>query len=157
MESVGEKIKVMWVAVLSGLSAWLGILAVPVLVLLALEVVDYGTGLAAAPYRNEQVNSYKGINGIIKKVCLLLLVAVAGGLDFVIAFAAESIGLTMPFNFVIASVVAVWLICNEVISILENMIDIGVKLPPFLQSIAKYIRKQAESKADMFEEGKEEE
>lgn len=45
-----------------------------------------------------------------------------------------------------ACVVAIWLICNEIISILENINDIGVTLPPFLQPIVKNLKSQVEQK-----------
>ena len=48
-----------------------------------------------------------------------------------------------------ATVVAVWLVANEIISILENMLDIGVTMPPFLMPIVKYIKKQVENKANL--------
>ena len=41
---------------------------------------------------------------------------------------------------------AVWLIANEVISILENIRDIGTPLPPFLMTIAGNIKGKAEDK-----------
>lgn len=49
-------------------------------------------------------------------------------------------------------VVAVWLIVNEIISILENMIDIGVEMPPFLLPLVKNIKNQVEEKAGRTEE-----
>ena len=36
-----------------------------------------------------------------------------------------------------ASLVAIWLIANEIISILENIGDIGVNVPPFLVVFGK--------------------
>ena len=36
-----------------------------------------------------------------------------------------------------------------VVSILENMIDIGVKMPPFLMPLVKYIKKQVEDKSKL--------
>ena len=51
----------------------------------------------------------------------------------------------------LACVVAIWLICNEIISILENINDIGVTLPPFLQPIVKNLKSQVEKKADIEE------
>ena len=53
---------------------------------------------------------------------------------------------TLPFTFLVACVVAIWLICNEIISILENINDIGVTLPPFLQPIVKNLKSQVEQK-----------
>jgi phage-related holin len=48
----------------------------------------------------------------------------------------------------VASLVAVWLICNEIISILENISDIGVAMPPFLLKLAGNLKSQVESKTN---------
>jgi Phage-related holin (Lysis protein) len=65
-----DKLKGSIIAVFTALSAWLGFLAVPVLLLVAVNVIDYGTGLAAAKYRDQKISSYKGFRGIAKKVCM---------------------------------------------------------------------------------------
>ncbi len=72
--------KVGFTALLSALFAWLGVVAVPflLLVLLQFKFIDYGTGLAAAKYRSEKISSYKSFRGIVKKVCMWLLVVVGG-------------------------------------------------------------------------------
>lgn len=130
------------------LSSWLGILYVPMLVLILCNVIDYGTGLCAAKYRDETIKSYKSIRGIAKKVCMWLLVAVGAMLDWLLQYTAETVGIVIGLNFVVASIVAVWLIANEIISILENVKDIGAPLPPFLMKIASNIKSQAEKKAE---------
>ena len=43
-----------------------------------------------------------------------------------------------------ASLVAVWLIINEIISILENVGDIGVPLPGFLTKIVQGLKSKIE-------------
>ena len=45
--------------------------------------------------------------------------------------------------------VAIWIVCNEIISILENVNDIGVTLPPFLQPIVKNLKSQVENKINI--------
>jgi toxin secretion/phage lysis holin len=142
-----KEFKALFVTFFSALAGWLGILAIPVLVLVICNVIDYGTGLAAAKYRNERVNSYKGLRGIIKKVCMWLLIAVGAMIDWLIIYAGQTIGITIPVSFLIACIVAVWLIANEIISILENMVDIGVSIPPFLLPLVKNIKKQVEHQA----------
>ena len=47
-------------------------------------------------------------------------------------------------SFLVACLVAVWIICNELISILENIQDIGVVLPRWLLPLIKRIKSQAE-------------
>lgn len=146
-----EKIKAGVIAVVSALMSWLGILAVPVFLLVGCNIIDYATGLVAAKYRNDSISSYKGIRGIIKKVCMWFLVIIGAFMDVLIQYAVDTAGIPLVVPFVVATVVAVWLVVNEIISILENMIDIGVTLPPFLVPLAKYIKKQVEEKAQIYE------
>lgn len=147
-----NKIKTAVIAFFSAVAGWLGILAIPVLILVVCNVIDYGTGIAAAKYRDESVNSNKGLRGIIKKVCMWLLIVIGAMIDWLIIYAGQTIGITLPVNFLIACIVAVWLIVNEIISILENMVDIGVSIPPFLMPLVKNIKKQVEDKATLKEE-----
>lgn len=135
------------------LSSLLGALYVPVLLMVLFNLIDYFTGLAASKYRNDgKISSYKSIKGIIKKVCQWLLVIVGAGLDRLLLYASNTIGFSFPFTFMIACIVAVWICVNEIISILENMIDIGVELPPFLLPLVKLIKKQAEDKTNFKDE-----
>ncbi len=147
-----DKVKASVIAVGSALMSWLGILAIPVFLLVGCNVIDYITGLFAAKYRTEEISSYKGIRGIIKKVCMWLLVLIGAWLDILINYAIHTAGFELTIPFIVATIVAVWLVVNEMISILENMIDIGVDIPPFLLPIVKYIKKQAEEKARIVED-----
>ena len=142
-----DKIKVLCAAIMTTIMSLLGILAVPVLLLVGCNLADYFTGLIAAKYRNEVVSSYKGIRGIWKKVCMWLLIVIGAIMDTLINYGITYIGVSFTIPFVIATAVAVWLIINEVISILENITDIGVELPPFLLPLVKNIKKQVEDKA----------
>lgn len=78
-----------------------------------------------------------------------LLVVVGAIVDQLLKYSAETLGITLPFTFLIACIVAIWLICNELLSILENITDIGIKLPPFLLPIVMYVKDQAELKGKM--------
>lgn len=149
MNEAGAKvIRAAVVAFFTALSAFLGHLAIPIYVLLACNVVDYLTGLMAAPKRGEHPNSYKGLNGIAKKVCMLLLVGVGALIDILINYAAEYVSPGFVEPFIVAIVVALWLSFNEMISILENIRDIGVKLPPFLLKLVKLLKKKTEEVVD---------
>lgn len=144
-----DKIKVFFITMWSAILSVLGILAIPVLLLVSCNVIDYITGIMAAKYREQNVDSYKGIRGIAKKICMWLLVVVGAIVDQLLKYASATVGITIPFTFLVACVVAVWLICNELISILENISDIGVNLPPFLDGIIKNLKHQVETKADV--------
>ncbi len=144
-----DRVKAVVVAIGSMLMSALGVLAIPVLLLVTCNVIDYATGLMASKYRQQILDSYKGIRGITKKVCMWLLVGVGVIVDQLLSYSADVAGITLPFTFLVACIVAVWLICNEIISILENINDIGVTLPPFLQPIVGNLKSQVEKKASI--------
>ena len=141
------------IIVLSAVESFLGVLAVPVYILVSCNVIDYITGLMAAKYRNEPVSSYKGVRGIFKKVSMWLLVIVGAFIDRLINYAVSVIGFDFKVPFVVATVVAVWLSVNEIISILENIVDMEVALPPFLLPLIKKVKGVIESETKI---GKEE-
>ena len=147
-----NKIKTFFATIFAALFSWLGILAIPVILMVITNIIDYATGIMASPNRNERINSYKGIKGIMKKVCMWLLVCVGAIVDQLLLYASSTVGISIKLNFLVASIVAVWIICNEIISILENISDIGVELPPFLLPLVKNIKKQTESKMESEEE-----
>lgn len=137
-------IKAFFTAVFAVLSSLLGVLAVPVVLMVLCNVIDYATGLMAAPFRKDDINSYKSIRGIMKKVSMWLLVVVGAIIDQLIVYAADTVGFQAPFTFFVACVVAIWIICNELISILENIKDMGVNFPAFLQPLVEKIKSQVE-------------
>ncbi len=139
-----DKTKAIFIAVFTALSAWMGILAIPVYILVAMNLADYITGIMAAPYREDRVSSSKGLRGIAKKICMWLLVALGAAVDQLLMVTTKTVGITLPFSFAVAALVAVWLIANEIISILENIADIGVETPPFLEKIVSLIMSRAE-------------
>lgn len=142
------EIKTLAIGAGTALTAWLGILAAPVYLLVLLNLADYATGLAAAPYRGQERCSYRGLRGIAKKVCMWLLVGVGAAVDWLLAFAVEAFGVASPFGCVVACCAAVWLICNELLSILENISDIGVELPPFLRPVVEWVKERAHTQGE---------
>ncbi len=144
-----DKVKAAFVAAFSMIFGWLGILAVPVLILAGLNFTDYITGILASKRRNELVTSDKGLWGIVKKIGMWILGGLGWAMDVLINYASQYVGLSIKLPFVVATIVAVWLICNEIISILENLLDIGVAMPPFLMPLAKMIKGQVEDKTKM--------
>lgn len=146
MNKTLENIKLGLAALLGSATALLGALAAPVYLLVGMNLLDYATGLTAAPYRGQQRSSYRGLRGIAKKVCMWLLVAVGASVDWLLLYAAQNLGMTTPLRCLVACCVAMWLICNEILSILENISDIGVELPPFLRPLVQWVRQQADGR-----------
>ena len=142
-----QKLKSVVIVIWSALFSWLGILAVPVLLLVAGNIADYITGIMASKYRDEQVSSYKGIKGIYKKIGMWIMIFIGWMMDMLINSTVQHIGIPVSLPFIVATVVAVWLICNEIISILENLIDMEITIPPFLMPLGNMIKGQIEDKA----------
>lgn len=142
-----NQIKAIIITIGSALSSMLGVLYIPVLLMVACNIIDYATGLMATPNRNCGISSYRSMKGIFKKVAMWLLVAVGVIIDQLLKYTTETIGISLPFTFLCACIVAVWITCNELISILENMVDIGISLPVFLLPLVKHIRSQVEDAA----------
>lgn len=65
-----EKIKAVIIALCGIISGRLGVLAIPMILLIVCNVIDYATGIFASHYRNQEIDSYKGIKGITKKICM---------------------------------------------------------------------------------------
>ena len=144
MENINT-IKAVVTGVAAFLSALLGTLYIPVLLMILCNIIDYATGLMAAKNRPDGgISSYRSIKGIKKKVSMWPLVVVGAIMDQLLLYASQTIGIKIPVTFLIACVVAIWIICNEIISILENMIDIGIQIPSFLLPLVKNIKSQTE-------------
>ena len=133
--------------VIAGVSAYFQIIAIPVLVLILVMIIDYITGLAGA-YITKQLNSRIGIVGIIKTVGYLGLVAVGMVADYIIYSALLQIGVEIALGYCVGMIITIWLIINELISILENLAEIGVPLPTFITKLINRLKSTIESKAD---------
>ena len=93
-------------------------------------VCDYITGLAAA-YKNKELSSRIGFLGIMKKVTILLIVALCHITDM------ELFGESAFMK----SAVCGFYIANESLSILENTAAMGVKYPQKLLETLKQFNK----------------
>lgn len=96
--------------------------------LLIVMLIDYLTGVASAIY-NKKLNSNIGFKGIVKKFCYLLIVALAVVID----------NLTGQYG-IIRTLVIYFLVSNDGISILENMGELGIKLPSKLLDVLEQLK-----------------
>ena len=100
--------------------------------LLIVIVIDYLTGIASAIY-NKELSSKIGLKGIIKKFCYLLIVALSVVIDNLLGQ-----------NGLIRSLVIYFFVANDGLSIIENMAEMGVKLPQKLIDSLEQIKKKGE-------------
>ena len=83
-----------------------------------------------------------------------LLVVVGAVIDQLMIYTCDVMGYNAPLTFLVACIVAIWIICNEIISILENVKDMGVAVPGFLEPLVRNIKSQIEDKADTEKDSK---
>ena len=116
-------------------------------VLLAVMVGDYVSGMAKA-WSTGKLCSKTGLRGILKKLGYLALVGVAGVVDWLVRYGLTQVGVEVSFRFLMAAMVIVWLIINELISILENVAALGGPVPGFLQKLLGRLKDTVEKKAE---------
>lgn len=131
-------------AALTALACYFNVVAIPLTVLIIVMIIDYLTGMVSA-WHTSELSSKKGIFGIIKKISYLALVCVGMGVDYLIYSALGAVGVTVNCTLFFGLLVTIWLIINELISILENLSKIGVPLPRFITSIVKRLKNTVEN------------
>ena len=139
--------KIVCTTILTGVLVYFRIIAIPIFVLLVFMILDYFTGLISA-WINCELSSRMGITGIIKKVMYLVLIAVGIGADWVINFGLSDVGIEFECGYLIGLLITIWLILNELMSILENIGEInGNTYPKFIKDILSHIKKAIDNKA----------
>lgn len=100
---------------------------------LILNIIDYITGIVKAKLKNKE-NSNKGLIGVVKKIGYWLLIFISFFIPFLLTIIEKKLNLGININFIMdfGWFTLVCLILNEARSILENLVEIGVKVPKFL-------------------------
>ena len=105
--------------------------------LLTMMILDYITGLTKG-YIKKEISSKTGLRGILKKFLYLVIVASSVILDKL-----------LNLNYSIRDVVALSFVFNEIISIIENCNEIGIKIPDaFTSPLDAFNKKIQESTKD---------
>lgn len=134
------------------ISAWImdqfGLLFPAVSLLTILMITDYISGMLASkkealdnPDNNLYGwNSRKSRIGIYKKASYIFMILAAVSTDYVIYKFSTEIGIKFEHKTIFGLLVSVWLIINELISILENAGRMGARMPEFLQKVLTELR-----------------
>lgn len=134
-----KELQVFVSAAFAGLLYYLGIVSIPIIMLICAMIIDYITGMSAAWY-NSELSSKRGVKGIVKKVGYLALVVAAMIIDWLISQGLQQINVDIKYTVFFAVLVAVWLIINELISVLENLAKMGVPIPNFLKKLINRLK-----------------
>ena len=143
----GSSLRLTLVGVLASLAAYFEKIGMALAVLIGVMILDYLTGMMKA-YLSGSLSSKKGLRGILKKLGYLIVIVTGAVCDYILIHLISRIGVTFSLPFLVSLVITVWLIVNELISILENLSTLGVPFPRFLMHLVKrlavYVEKSAE-------------
>ena len=122
------------VAIMATFFTWIfGTWDIAIAILIIFMVLDYLTGVIVA-YQNRTLNSEVGFKGLIKKCMILVILIVAVMLD----------RLLNTGTWVFRTLVCYFYIANEGISLLENISNLGVKIPRKLKDALEQLNKEDE-------------
>ena len=99
---------------------------------LLLNFVDYLTGYCKAKFYNKNESSAIGAKGIFKKVFYWVVIGVAFFVSYCFVYMGEIIGINLEFVQLFGWFTLATYLINEIRSILENLVEMKVKVPSFL-------------------------
>ena len=110
---------------------------VSIIILIIAMVLDYISGIIKS-YETNTLSSKVGAKGIIKKFSYFLVIVISFIIDFILCnYTLNEINIYYP---IISEIIIAWFVINEVISILENVSEIGVPLPKFIINITSHLK-----------------
>ena len=122
---------------------------------LLMNVIDYATGWIKARYFKKNESSAVGAKGVFKKVLYWIVIGIAFFVSFGFIGMGKSIGVDLSFvQFFGWFTLATYLI-NEIRSILENLVEMEVKVPAFLISGLAITQKLIDAKTKVEEKQEE--
>ena len=110
---------------------WLGGLDIALTCLLIVIALDYITGVLSAIY-NKKLNSKIGIKGIVKKIAYLCLVALSVVIDRITGATG-----------IIRTLVIYFLVSNDGIAIIENLVNMYIRVPKKVRESLEQIGKDS--------------
>lgn len=140
------------------MTTWIGkkleLLFPAIMLLLILMIADYISGMLASKkeaieYPNDKNygwSSKKSVIGIYKKVGYMFTVFAAVSVDYLLYKYAGDMGVEILSETIFGLLVTIWLVINEIISILENVGRMGVELPVTITKVLAELKKSIDEK-----------
>ena len=98
--------------------------------------MDFVTGCLSAKLNNGGLSSKAAVKGGIKKLMYVMAIGVGIIIDLLIGKSLlPVVSLKIPYIFPITMIIMLYLIFTELISLIENLDELGVKLPKYLKKL----------------------
>ena len=131
MEKILHKVNLIGGALVALLSGIFGEFWYLFCAFLVLNVVDYISGILKARLTKTE-NSMKGWQGIVKKVGYWVCIAIGFFIAVCFTEMGKLIGIDLAFTEVFGWFTLATFIINEIRSVLENLVVMGVDVPSFM-------------------------
>lgn len=124
------------------------------MILLFLMIIDYLSGMWASKKEAlEHPNdpgygwsSKKSAIGIYKKIGYIISICVAVSTDYIITKYFQELNYTYQYDTAFGTLVAIWYVLNELLSITENAGRMGAPLPEFLKKVISQLKNNIDDK-----------
>lgn len=131
MDKILERINLIWGGAVALLSMVFGEYWFLFLAFALLNIVDYVTGWVKARYFGIE-NSVKGLRGILKKLGYWIVIGIAFFVADAFIGLGKKVGFDLGLSLFIGWFTLATFIINEIRSVLENLVRIGVEIPEWL-------------------------
>lgn len=105
--------------------------------LIIVIILDYLTGISKS-YVSKKLNSTRGIKGIVKKLSMLCMVAVAVIIDKIVGNTG-----------IVRTLIIYYLVANEGLSIIENLGEMDIIVPNFLKEKLEQLKDKTTKDGDI--------
>lgn len=122
---------------------------------LLLNAIDYITGWCKAKFYKKNESSAIGAKGVFKKVWYWVVIGIAFFMALSFEYMGEIIGINLSFVQLFGWFTLATYLVNEIRSILENFVEMEVKVPAFLISGLAITQKLLDAKTKIEDEQEE--
>lgn len=142
-----EKLKNSMITILSlAFAVWSNI-STPLILLLLTNIIDIITGIWKSLYLKKKISGRKMLWGIIKKISMYLIIICGFIIDSLISYTVENFGISMSTNSIVGSLLGIWLVLDELLSILCNLALLKIPIPNFFYKFIKNLQEKIDEKA----------
>lgn len=134
------KIKILIFTFISLVISYYTSISLPILLLTISCILDIITGILKSLYVKNRFTFSKFVWGFIKKLCMLILIFIGISLDIIISYTVENFNIIFPTHNLFGGLIGIWLVLDELLSILRNLIVLEVPMPNFLISVIKKLK-----------------
>ena len=135
-----NKIKILLFTFISIIVSYYNNISLPILLLVISCILDITTGILKSLYIKNKFTFNKLVWGLIKKTCMLILIFIGISLDIIISYTVENFNIEFTTNNLFGGLIGIWLVLDEQLSILRNLVVSEIPMPNFLISVIKKLK-----------------